>query len=55
MKLFKYIQTIESKVDTMAENMSTKDDIRRLESVIDGYAAKIDDYAKEIAAMQRKY
>ena len=36
------------------ETMATKDDIRRLESVIDGYAAKLDTYAAEMAAMQHK-
>lgn len=54
MKLFKYMQTIDNKVDVIVESMATKDDIRRLESLIDGYAAKLDSYAMEMAAMQHK-
>lgn len=30
-------------IDLILENVATKDDIRRLETVIDGYASKIDD------------
>lgn len=54
MKLFKYISEIDRKLDGVVETMATKDDIRRLESVIDGYAAKLDTYAAEMAAMQHK-
>ena len=57
-KLFQYMQKIDNKVDSIQDvldtSMATKDDIRRLESLIDGYAAKIDDYSKEMAAMQHK-
>lgn len=53
-KLFKYISSIDHKLDDVIETMATKDDIRQLQTVIDGYAAKIDDYAKEMAAMQHK-
>lgn len=54
MKLFKYVEETRAEVREIKETMATKDDIRRLESVIDSYAAKIDDYAKEMAAMQHK-
>ncbi len=53
-KLFKYMQKVEKKVDDIAENMATKDDIRQLTSIIDGYASKLDVYAAEMAAMQHK-
>jgi hypothetical protein len=45
MKLFNRIEETNSKVDALGESMATKDDIRRLESTIDGYAGKIDTYA----------
>lgn len=54
LKLFKYIEETRTEVREIRETMATKDDIRRLESVIDSYAGKIDDYAKEMAAMQHK-
>ena len=54
MKLYKYISRIDKRVEEITETMATKDDIRRLESVIDGYAAKIDTYAMEMAAMDHK-
>lgn len=53
-KLFKYIQENFNSIDEQLKNIASKDDIRRLESIIDGYASKIDDYAKEMAAMQHK-
>lgn len=40
-KLFKYMQGVDKKVDTVIENMATKDDTRRIEGLIDGYAARI--------------
>lgn len=54
MKLFKYIEETRTEVREIREKMATKDDARRLEGVIDGYAAKIDTYAMEMAAMQHK-
>lgn len=39
MKLYKYVSRIDKRVEEITETMATKDDIRRLESVIDGYAA----------------
>lgn len=53
-KLYQYISKVDEKLDGVIENMATKDDIRRLESLIDGYAAKLDTYAAEMAAMQHK-
>lgn len=50
----KRFMAFEKRLGRIEENMATKDDIRQLESVIDSYAAKIDDYTKEMAAMQHK-
>ena len=54
MKLFQYIQKVDTKVNNIIDTMATKDDIRLLTTIIDGYAAKIDAYALEMAAMQHK-
>lgn len=54
MKLFKYVTETRQEVREIRETMATKDDIRHLESVIDGYAAKLETYAAEMAAMQHK-
>lgn len=43
-----------SAIEEKLENMATKDDINRLESLIDDYAAKPDAYTAEMAAMQHK-
>lgn len=53
-KLFRYVEETRTEVREIKETMATKDDIRRLESLIDGYAAKLDTYAAEMAAMQHK-
>lgn len=53
-KLYQYISQVDKKLDKVLENMAAKDDIRRLESLVDGYAAKLDTYAAEMAAMQHK-
>lgn len=53
-KMFIYNEKRFAAIEQKLENMATKDDIRRLESVIDGYAGKIDEYAAEMAAMQHK-
>lgn len=53
-KLYRYMTDRFDGIDKQLENMATKDDIRRLESLIDGYAAKLDTYAAEMAAMQHK-
>jgi hypothetical protein len=44
-KLFNYTATVDKKLDGVVGNTATKEDIRRLESVIDSYAAKLDSYA----------
>ena len=36
------------------KTMAAKNDIRRIASTLDGYAAKIDTYAMEMAAMRHK-
>ncbi len=54
LKLFKYVEETRQEVAVIRDEMATKDDIRHLQTVIDGYASKIDDYAKEMAAMQHK-
>lgn len=54
MKLYRYVTTRFDDIDKKLENMATKDDLHRLEEIIDGYAAKIDTYAMEMAAMDHK-
>lgn len=54
LKLYKYMDKRFSNIEERLDDVATKDDIRYLETVIDGYAAKIDDYAVEMAAMQHK-
>lgn len=54
MKLFRYVEETRTEVREIKETMATKDDIRHLESLIDSYAAKLDTYAAEMAAMQHK-
>jgi predicted carbohydrate-binding protein with CBM5 and CBM33 domain len=34
-KLFKYIQTIDNKIDALIENTSTKDDIQKVLTILD--------------------
>lgn len=53
-KLFEFVQKIDEKVDHLQENVSTKSDIQHVLTVIDGYVAKLDTYATEMAAMQHK-
>lgn len=54
MKLFKYVEETRHEVAEIKETMATKDDIRTLTTIIDGYSSKLDDYAMEMAAMQHK-
>lgn len=53
-KMFEYMQGMNARVESIEDNMSTKGDVGMLLSTIDGYAAKIDNYATEMAAMQHK-
>ena len=53
-KMMQKLNQIDDRVVTVEETMATKDDIRRVEATLDGYAAKIDTYAMEMAAMQHK-
>lgn len=45
---------LDGRLARVEETMATKDDIHRIENSLDGYAAKIDTYALEMAAMQHK-
>lgn len=45
---------LDGRLTRVEETMATKDDIHRIENSLDGYAAKIDTYALEMAAMQHK-
>lgn len=53
-KLFKFVQKIDTKVEHLQENVSTKSDVQHVLTVIDGYVAKLDTYATEMATMQHK-
>lgn len=52
--LMKRLDDHEKRLESIEHNMATKDDIRQIESTLDGYASKIDTYAAEMAAMQHK-
>ncbi len=54
LELMKTLGEHNKRLQTIEETMATKNDINRLEGVIDGYAHKIDSYATEMAAMQHK-
>ena len=54
LKLMQKLNEHDRRFERIEETMATKDDIRRIESTLDGYAAKIDTYATEMAAMQYK-
>lgn len=53
-KLFKYVEAINDRVIRIEDNMATKDDIRQLTTIMDNYAAHLDTYMAEMAAMQHK-
>lgn len=53
-KLFRYVQEIDQKVDRIEANMVTKADYNNLLNIMDGYAAHLDTYMTEMAAMQHK-
>lgn len=52
--LMKRLDEHDKRLDAIEKNMATKDDIGRIESTLDGYAMKIDNYVAEMAAMQHK-
>lgn len=54
LQLTKRLDSLEREIGLTREEMATKEDIRRLEGLVDGYAAKLDNYAAEMAAMQHK-
>ena len=54
LRLMQKLEETNRRVATIEETMATKNDIRRMENLIDGYAAKLDNYAAEMAAMQHK-
>lgn len=53
-KLFNYVSQLDIKLDKVIETMVTKDEHNQLIDLIDGYAAKLDTYAQEMAAMDHK-
>lgn len=53
-KLMQKLNQHDKRLDRIESTMATKDDIRRIENTLDGYASKIDTYAAEMAAMQHK-
>ena len=54
LELTRRMNSFDTSLIHIKETMATKDDVRRLEEVIDGYAAKIDNYAAEMAAMHHR-
>lgn len=53
-KLMNKLNDLDTRITNVEETMATKADISRIENTLDGYAAKIDTYAMEMAAMQHK-
>ena len=51
-KIFKYMQDFRQEVDSRFNSVDKGFD--NLTNIIDGYAAKIDSYAQEMAAMDHK-
>ena len=50
-KLFSYMQKIDSRLESVEEKIATKVDINRILETVDGYAANLDTYASEMAAI----
>jgi hypothetical protein len=53
-KLFKYIEETRREVADIHENMATKKDIEELRNTVIDFAANLDTYAQEMAAMDHK-
>lgn len=54
LKIMQRFDSLDKRLTTVEETMATKEDIRRIEGTLDSYAAKIDNYATEMTAMQYK-
>lgn len=53
-KLFKYVQRIEEKLDTLGENVATKEGLNRLTNSVDAYAKQAETYMQEMLALGNK-
>lgn len=53
-KLYVYMQEQFALVNKKLDEKADKKDVEMLKNIIDGYAAKLDTYAMEMAAMQHK-
>lgn len=53
-RLFSYIEEFRNEVNSRLDTKADKSDVDRIVKTIDGYAAKLDRYASEMAAMQHK-
>lgn len=53
-KLYAYMQEQFAIVNEKLDQKADKTDVDMLKNIIDGYAAKLDTYAMEMAAMQHK-
>lgn len=53
-KLYAYMQEQFALVNEKLDEKADKKDVEMLKNIIDGYAAKLDTYAMEMAAMQHK-
>lgn len=51
MRLFQYVEETRKEVRDIADNMATKEDIRRLTDILDGIAGRLNDHDLEIAAL----
>ncbi len=54
MKMFRYIEEFRAEANEKLDDKASKADVEMLKNVIDGYAAKLDTYVSEMAAMQHK-
>lgn len=53
-KLFSYMEEKFTSVEKKLDQKADKSDVERILNTVDGYAAKLDTYASEMAAMQHK-
>ena len=53
-KLFKYVEKRFDKIDKRLDQTATKEDVEHLQNTVVDFAAKLDTYAQEMAAMDHK-
>lgn len=53
-KLFKYVQRIEKKLDTLAESVATKQELNILTNAVDAYAKQSETYMQEMLSLGNK-